>query len=414
MVKNYKTYVYLISLIIALALSIYVLNLSLPGKNEDYLELGLLGKDGKASHYFVTNSSVVNSGTTVSWTLYVGNNFKVDKQALIKVKLQNSTMSLPNDFNHIPSPSASILELPVNLSAKKSISFPIVWGIGNIEKKNTTQILKSLTVNGIKYDVSVPSTDARYSLILELWVYNSVTNQYSFEWKSSDSGSASVYMWFRAFSPTYPSVPLSLYLPFINMSNSTVDASGNNNDAFTHGYLVWLNGNGGCYYFNGVNTYINRASLSKVSNSQLTVTYWGRQTGATQNEMHTIGLFGNQSLTVYIAPNTRNYYVRSTISGITSNSSIGALDENWHHFAVTYDGSKLLVYVDGVLKSDVTAPGIITKIDDSLFLGATGVGSIPSGNWYYGAIDEVRIYPSALSNSDIQGQFTSEKSNYIP
>ncbi len=75
-------------------------------------------------------------------------------------------------------------------------------------------------------------------------------------------------------------------------------------------------------------------------------------------------------------------------------------DGNWHHIAGVFDNTndKLILYVDGVNKLEVTennAPGNATL---PLYLGARGGSSL----WYNGEMDEVRIWNVARTQTQIQ------------
>ncbi len=126
--------------------------------------------------------------------------------------------------------------------------------------------------------------------------------------------------------------------------------------------------------------------------------------------MHPIGIFGRHRATVFVDPNSFLYWYKlDNISGVRYENSIVTLSTSWHYIAVTFDGSRIKVYVDGALEKDVNAPGTITKIDDSLFIGTTGSGLSPNSNWYYGLIDEVRIYNRALSAEEIKAIYEATK-----
>ena len=69
----------------------------------------------------------------------------------------------------------------------------------------------------------------------------------------------------------------------------------------------------------------------------------------------------------------------------------------WHHIVGTYNGSQMIVYVDGNNGTVVsTVSGNISATTASLFLGSEG-----SSNFFDGSIDEVRVYNRALSQSEI-------------
>ena len=58
------------------------------------------------------------------------------------------------------------------------------------------------------------------------------------------------------------------------------------------------------------------------------------------------------------------------ISGRGSNGKTAVSDEKWHHTAASYDGKKLLLYVDGVQEAEGNHTGKPDFMDDSLMLGA--------------------------------------------
>ncbi|MBN1281141.1 MAG: InlB B-repeat-containing protein [Candidatus Thermoplasmatota archaeon] len=77
--------------------------------------------------------------------------------------------------------------------------------------------------------------------------------------------------------------------------------------------------------------------------------------------------------------------------------STGLPLNQWSHIATTYDGQTLKVYVNGVLKNSAALTGTITTSNDPLYIGA----SLSWGEYYNGAIDEVRVYNYALPQSEI-------------
>jgi len=74
-------------------------------------------------------------------------------------------------------------------------------------------------------------------------------------------------------------------------------------------------------------------------------------------------------------------------------------DNTWHHVALTYDGSTMLLYIDGALdtsKTLTTGGNIVTNANDLYFGCRT-----PTTYLFNGAIDEVRIWDEALSASQL-------------
>ena len=159
---------------------------------------------------------------------------------------------------------------------------------------------------------------------------------------------------------------------------------------------------GGALSLNGVNGYTNRPSVAGLNRNALTFAFWSKQNDVRSFFMHPMGLFGGHRATIYVSPNTYRYcYKFSSINGTNYEGVIATLDGNWHFIAVTFDGTQIKCYIDGALKITVSAPGNITGGDESLFIGTTGTGSSPSGNWFCGFVDDVLIFSRALNGTEV-------------
>jgi hypothetical protein len=108
----------------------------------------------------------------------------------------------------------------------------------------------------------------------------------------------------------------------------------------------------------------------------------------------------------------------TTITGYTansggSNSVTWAFDNStfpmntWHHVAFTADGTNMRLYVDGLLKA--TAANALSNYGTSADLFNIG-GSVwdATGNNLNGAIDEVRVWNVARTQSQIQAMMNNE------
>ncbi|MHC4581558.1 MAG: LamG domain-containing protein, partial [Planctomycetota bacterium] len=79
----------------------------------------------------------------------------------------------------------------------------------------------------------------------------------------------------------------------------------------------------------------------------------------------------------------------------------------WHHLVGAYDGRALRLYVDGALKTTTPDAGCIIATND--FNLNIARNSDRTERFYDGAIDDVRIYNYALSESDIKALYSGEK-----
>jgi hypothetical protein len=75
----------------------------------------------------------------------------------------------------------------------------------------------------------------------------------------------------------------------------------------------------------------------------------------------------------------------------------------WTYLAVTYDGSRLCLYVDGVEVANRGASGTILRTDDPLWIG----GNQPYGEYFRGVIDEVRVYDRALGLAEVRAAMST-------
>ena len=89
-----------------------------------------------------------------------------------------------------------------------------------------------------------------------------------------------------------------------------------------------------------------------------------------------------------------------TFAGANANAfAASALATNsWTYLATTYDGANLRLYVNGTLAATQAKTGTITSSTNPLTIGSDPIW----GQYFNGLIDDVRIYNTALSASQIQ------------
>lgn len=73
----------------------------------------------------------------------------------------------------------------------------------------------------------------------------------------------------------------------------------------------------------------------------------------------------------------------------------------WHHVLGLYDGTRMQLWVDGVLQAEEYMNGMINTTTDPLYIGTKYPGA-PTGDYFRGLIDEVHIFDRALSPAEIQ------------
>ncbi|WP_052460932.1 PKD domain-containing protein [Microbacterium gorillae] len=92
-------------------------------------------------------------------------------------------------------------------------------------------------------------------------------------------------------------------------------------------------------------------------------------------------------------------------------------DNAWHHVVATQDASGMKLYVDGALVgSDATAT-VAQSFTGYWRIGGDSIGSwpsAPSSQWFTGAIDDVAIYPQALTADQVMAHYAIGRNLQLP
>ncbi len=99
---------------------------------------------------------------------------------------------------------------------------------------------------------------------------------------------------------------------------------------------------------------------------------------------------------------------RLIINGVTAEVVGGAftvVPEQWQHFAWVYDGSKVVLYVNGNVRGSAPASGVIASTDTPFSIGQ----HISPFNFYYGGgVDEVSLWSKGLTTAEIEDMMENE------
>ncbi len=137
-------------------------------------------------------------------------------------------------------------------------------------------------------------------------------------------------------------------------------------------------------------------------NSARTIEAWVKTTIATNGVVANWGQIANSQRSGLIIVGSRLYYVGEN-NDLQGNINIS--DGNWHHLAVTFDGSTVRLYVDGVL--DVSAAKSFNTTGTTLRIGQRAVGDAGS-ELYNGIMDELRIWNVARTQAELQANRFAE------
>lgn len=179
------------------------------------------------------------------------------------------------------------------------------------------------------------------------------------------------------------------------------------NDASWSGNTTpnWTSGiSGNALSFDGVNDYVEAGNASNlnITGNQITVSVWvlaGMQptalTRIVAKRSSTSGFYIETST----AGTSKVYFTLKTNStSRTANSNVNISITGWVHVVGIYNGTRVIMYIDGVEQTAGTnvAGENINGTSNPLRIGTTYTAS-----YFNGSIDEVRIYNRALSSAEV-------------
>lgn len=197
--KKNKNLFSVIVLIFFLIIIISLLVMVWPKSEYNFFEIGLLGKDQLAKDFFPNNDSNLNVDSQIDWYIYLHNHMGSYQDVVIKAKLVDLVLPLPDDLEHMPLQSDPFFEIPFSLSTDETQLIPFSWSISEISTQNEMTIITSILVNNSEISLNdVVSQSSSFRMIFELWVYNQSSKTYEFSWENGlDISSASVNMTFN-------------------------------------------------------------------------------------------------------------------------------------------------------------------------------------------------------------------------
>lgn len=187
---------------------------------------------------------------------------------------------------------------------------------------------------------------------------------------------------------------------------TAADGSENGNTATFSGGVAFGGGEyGSGLDFDSTGTgYATVADSSSLDpTSQISITAWISATDWNGNR-RIVEKGANDNQYMLGASNGQLYFL---LAGVGSLSASLPSAGTWHHVAATYNGTTMALYVDGTEVASMAASGNIATTNDPLIIGSKE-NSTASGDYFYGALDEVRIYDAALSATSIAALATPD------
>ncbi len=221
------------------------------------------------------------------------------------------------------------------------------------------------------------------------------------------------------FSPTdcrIPNVPND-FAAYWRFEFDTKDITEINNGTFIGGTETYEPGIlGQAIRLNGNEQYIDVGDGTTKITGPITISAWAK-TDTTSTRQAIIGRGSYDTSQVHhqynLWFNLPSGYIRSEISnGLTKfkvNTDPYFVQSNtWYHAVSVWDGSKMHLYVNGLLVDSIDAPlaNLNDKTDNTL-IGTKGAYTY----WFDGLLDEIMLYSRALSTAEIEQIYASQSSN---
>ncbi len=200
---------------------------------------------------------------------------------------------------------------------------------------------------------------------------------------------------------------LAAHYPFNGNAN---DESGNGNHGTPNGVTLTSDRFGNpdsAYSFDGNDIITIPHDESLNSSGELSFSVWVNP-NSLQNSM-ILGKSNYTSTTNYLLRTTSSGYFTFEYKGFAYSNSLPLTASSWNHVAVVSqaDNSKL-VYINGTLATHTTASSPYGLVTNELTIGAR-----PGAEFFNGSIDDLRIYKSALTETQILSLYNNNNLNVI-
>jgi hypothetical protein len=152
--------------------------------------------------------------------------------------------------------------------------------------------------------------------------------------------------------------------------------------------------------FNGSTQYVTVNNSADISpTSAITLAGWVKNTNNQTSKWGAVSSFFNKANAYNFGPaasNNRQIKFQLFIGGAWKTLTYTPADiAQWHHYAATYDGANMRIWIDGVNVASMAQTGAIASNANPLYFGRNGTTYIKA------QMDEMRLYNAALTSTDI-------------
>jgi gliding motility-associated-like protein len=158
--------------------------------------------------------------------------------------------------------------------------------------------------------------------------------------------------------------------------------------------------------FDGVNDYVISASpIGITGNQPRTVEYWATLNNAYNHHVNWGSTTDNDAFGMYMTGGFLHFYCFGVTGTFDHNTGFAA-DNAYHHVAVTYDGTTVRTYVDGLPTPFPTAARNLTTANGPVYIGVRE--DLSAVTFTNSTIEDVRIWNRALCQGEIQAHMSCE------
>jgi len=216
-----------------------------------------------------------------------------------------------------------------------------------------------------------------------------------------------VRIWNRTLSEQEINAEMQSSLPVVRpVASWSFEESGN----YVNDTHIWVNGTyGSALDFDGIDDYVNVPNSNELNPSYITVSAWlfpKTDKLLVQNAgmiVKKIIWANNQGYFMQWNNDSKSvsFNIGNGTSWRTAVSTSNSVPLNkWTYLTGTYNGSHVMIYVNGSFNASITHSGSIASSTDDLKIGAESA----TYKRFNGTIDEVRIWNRTLSQAEIQAE----------
>ncbi len=169
-------------------------------------------------------------------------------------------------------------------------------------------------------------------------------------------------------------------------------------------------------YFDGSVDYIDMEDALNLNPTGFTISAWIKRDAAdtgTKSIISKRDVAFSQGYDFRVLNDNRIQVVWRNPTNQMATSSTSIPDDEWHHVAIIYNGSRVFIYIDGVLDRALNRTAPIDS-DESFYIAAAGKNA-PTQH-FRGNIDEVRVWDTDLTVEQlrfIMNQEIEDNANFV-